>query len=228
MTGIYKKEVFNKKLTTVDERREHIETLLGDEDGVGAIVKKESKKGNQFENTGTGSYLESVANYLLESKDVDSGRKVENSFYRSEKDYRSNYSMGRSSYPSDSDVLDFFENASNKSTDIRLEKEYIDRLFDPEKLSEDDIRRFIIKGCNYPSDINKQLKQAADGLYDYLSANCSKGEKEILAYFRKGEDLKEVAKIKGVTNRAVQQSIKNICKKAKKNLRFFLFSLHYK
>ena len=223
------KQVFNKEIDSIEGRKQHVSNLLSGFDDISEMVALELEKGSNLENTKIGGYLDRVANYLLESKDIDSGRKIEDTFYLSEKDYRSHYAMGRNCYPSSEDVLDYYEKELvNDQGASNINREYIDRLFNASKLTESDLRRFITSGCNYPNNISNHLKESVDWLYDELYRLASKGEREIMELFHDGKNIKEIAMIKGVTDRSVRKSLKNICRKGAEKVPFFCFALHYK
>lgn len=223
------KRVFNKEIENIEGRKIYVADILGQIDNIDEMVARELEKGSNLENTKIGGYLDRVANYLLESKDIESGRKINDTFYLSEKDYRSHYSMGRNCYPSSEDVLDFYEKgAAEEQMQNNLNREYVDRLFNFSNLTESDMRRFITSGCNYPDDISEHLRQSIEWLYDELFRIASKGEKEIMALFQEGKNIKEIALIKGVTERSVRKSLKNICRKGAEKVPFFCLALHYK
>ena len=90
--------VFNKGFKGIDERKKHVEReldVLKLQDRISADVKGEIKG----EDSSTGRYLENVANYILESKDIKSNRKIKDTFYLSEKYYRSHTAAGRYTVP---------------------------------------------------------------------------------------------------------------------------------
>lgn len=210
--------IFDTRKKTFEERSKHIEMSIS-ENKLNKEISNLINKNETLDGTKTGNYLERITNYLLESEDILSGRKVEYDYYRSEKDYKSNFATGRNSIPISNEIIEKineYPQYTNKHIDIN----FIKRLFNPEKLSEDDIRRFIVKGCNYTRTDSEELRNALSWLWDVIMTECTDREKEIVNMFDGKRTVKEVAEMQGITSQGISYFIKNISKKALKSLTF--------
>lgn len=211
--------VFDKNKEFFNERSKHIDYILENDNNLRKQITKQVCVGERIEDSKLGEYLDNIANYLLESKDVESGRKIKNDYYRSEKDYHSNFAIGKHTVPVDSQTISSFSDSS-EHIDYSINGDYLRKLFSPEKLSEDDIRRFIVAGYNYTKVKNKELGGAVKWLNDEIWLVASKGEKEIIKLFDGNRKIKEVAEIKGITSQAISYYLKNISQKVINSLTF--------
>ncbi|KRL07913.1 hypothetical protein [Liquorilactobacillus hordei] len=207
-------KLFDKEKKTFYDRSKHIDRIINEETLNNEIRGVISKNGT-IEETNTGNYLDRIANYLLESKDLPSGRKVEYGYYRSERDYRSNFTTGRNTVPISSEIIEQL-NEISVNTNKHINKEFIKRLFNPQSLSEDDIRRFIINGCNYTQTDLEELRGAISWLWDVIINECTGREKEVIKMFDGDITVREIAEKSETTFQNIYKILKNICKKTKK------------
>lgn len=211
--------VFDKNKELFHERSKHIGHFFENDDTLKKQINQQVCTGERIEDSKLGEYLDNIANYLLESKDIESGRKIKNDYYRSEKDYHSNFAMGKHTIPVDSQTINAF-NDSSERIEHHISGDYLRKLFSPEKLSEDDIRRFIAAGYDHTKVENKKFSEAIRWLQDEIWLVASKGEKEIIKLFDGKHRIKEVAEIKGITSQAISYYLKNISQKVINSLTF--------
>ncbi|MFT8556569.1 hypothetical protein [Liquorilactobacillus hordei] len=205
-------EIFNKNKKTIIERGKHIKNTI-DQIEINKNVRKMIDNGNSLEGTPLGEHLDNITNYFLESQDIKSGRRIEETYYRSERDYRNNFAIGRNAVNMTNNELETIE-SNSKFDSSNIDINYIKRLFNPEKLSEDDIRRFIVSGCNYTRTVSDDIRCAISWLWGEVMSNCTDREKEIVKMFDGKTSAKEVA-IKSQTSfQNVYKILKNVCKKS--------------
>lgn len=206
-------KLFNNKLKKVAERKENIEKWVNDpERNFQAEVDEEihsaieNKK--NFSDVRTSRLLEKAASYFLKSKDIDSGRSVEDSFYEDERDYRSHYEIGKNTVAVDDFVM-LVDNGE-------LSDSYLYRLFDVQKYQKADLRRLIMYGCNY-------LEQSSGALYRHLSAFvddlygvATPAEIRVLNLLTHGYNQTEIAAAEGVARSSIIERIDHMGNKLKK------------
>ena len=211
--------IFDRKKESFSDRSKHIDYVLEKDDELKQQINERVRTGERIENSKLGDYLDGIANYLLESKDIESGRKIEDDFYRSEKDYHSNFAIGKNTIPVDNQTMSVLGNQSQQ-IGYSVNRGYLAKLFASEKLSEDDIRRFIVAGYDYSKIQNKEIRDAVRWLQDEVWLVASKGEKEIVKLFNGKRKVRDVAEIKGASPRYVRKTLQNIVKKTIKQFRF--------
>lgn len=208
------KNIFDKNIKTFKERSENVQrnlefSLVEDE------IRKNLSRGEVTEDTQIGKYLDSVANYLLASDDVPSGRKAKDSHYRNEKDYRNNYSIGRNTIADTEKVVDFSDDLVEREQFIDR-KGYIKRLFDPKNLTIDVLRDFIVNWGNYTQVETEELREAIKWLQMEIRECVTEDEWKLIKKFEKFHTMTEVALNMGISQPAVSKKIKKICQKIQK------------
>lgn len=201
--------VFNKGFKGVDERKKHVEReldVLKLQDKISADVKGEIRG----EDSPTGKYLENVANYILESKDIKSSRKIKDTFYLSEKYYRSHTAAGRYTVPD----TEWIESIGGDNYYDR--ESYCKRLFRLGELTEDDLRSFILNWSNYTQEDLGWLEQSYMDLRDKIESVANEDDLKMLNLFDGKRSISEVATILGVKQPAITKRIKKISKNLRK------------
>ena len=138
--------------------------------------------------------LEDLGTYLLKSSDIESERKIKNSFYRDEIRYRE-YAIGKNTASVD------FENREDLHIihdyeDVELSEDYIFSLFDPEKITAKEKRNVLKIGVKELGLIkNKYLIDEIEYLFEE-QVEKSKNGKDLLVinYAAKGLTDKEIAR----------------------------------
>ncbi|MFT9003229.1 MAG: hypothetical protein ABF991_00810 [Liquorilactobacillus hordei] len=211
-------DIFNKNKKTIIERGKHIKSTINQIE-INKDIRKMIDNGNSLEGTPLGEHLDNITNYFLESQDVKSGRKIENTFYRDERYYSSHYAMGKNAINITNNELETLE-GNSKFDNSNLDINYIKRLFNPEKLSEDDIRRFIVSGCNYTRTVSDDIRGGISWLWEEIMSNCTDREREIIKMFDGKRTAKEISGMQSVSDRYIRKILKNVSKKTIKWFRF--------
>ena len=192
MGELKKLKSFDNKKKKYEDRKKHVEDVLdsveldeilaqavcGDDYTLGKIEKS----------------LEDLGTYLLKSSDIESERKIKNSFYRDEIRYRE-YAIGKNTTSVD------FEDREDLHTihdyeDVELSEDYIFSLFDPEKITAKEKRNVLKIGVKELSLIkNKYLIDEIEYLFDE-QVEKSKNGKDLLVinYAANGLTDKEIAR----------------------------------
>ena len=192
MGELKKLKSFDNKKKKYEDRKKHVEDVLdsveldeilaqavcGDDYTLGKIEKS----------------LEDLGTYLLKSSDIESERKIKNSFYRDEIRYRE-YAIGKNTASVD------FENREDLHIihdyeDVELSEDYIFSLFDPDKITAKEKRNVLKIGVKELSLIkNKYLIDEIEYLFEE-QVEKSKNGKDLLVinYAAKGLTDKEIAR----------------------------------
>lgn len=212
------KGIFDNLKRTIAERNEHLNDKL-DVDQLTEQVKNEMHRGQSGEGNqqSTERYLEKLGTYLIKSPDVETHRKVENSFYLNDKDYKTHNKVGYNTIPDSECVESELENEMEFYED-ELRSEYVMRLFNPKKLSEDDLRRFIINWGNYTNIENKLLREEIEDLQSEIESVANAKDFEMLSLFGYGLNVTECAKEMGMSKQAISDRIKKLIKRYTKEL----------
>jgi len=213
------KGIFDNLKRTIAERNEHLNDKL-DVDQLTEQVKNEMHRGQSgegYKGASTERYLEQLGTYLINSPDIETHRKVENSFYLNEKDYLEHNKTGRNTYADSEEVNNELEMKYEFDND-NLELKYVMRLFNPQKLSEDDLRRFIINWGNYTNIDNKLLREEIEDLQSEIESVANAKDFEMLSLFGHGLNVTECAKELGSTHQAVSDRIKKLINRYTKQL----------
>lgn len=196
---------FDNGLDTYIERTEFIEELYADVDLVGSTAMCNSEMART---------LEEQATYLLNSKDVESGRKQEYAYYRNESDYRSNYSVGINTVSTDFEQREdlhevyFSESESNITIDNVNELFYLDNMTVEEK------KRLIKIGLREKDNDKNSLSDTMQDLYEYILDILDDDiDKRVLTLCSNGLTELEIADHIGVSRRSINKRINRICEK---------------
>lgn len=210
------KGIFENSMKTIKERNQHLNDKL-DVEKLTEQVKIEMERGQCGEGhqQSTERYLEKLGTYLIDSPDVETHRKVEDSFYLNEKDYRNNSAVGKNTYPNSQEVeieLESLSEIGDKLTD-----EYLKRLFNPQNVSEGDLRRFIINWGNYTQIDNKVLRDEIEDLQSEIESVANTNDFIMLNLFSYGLNVTETAKEMGVTQGTLSTRVKQLVKRYTKH-----------
>ena len=192
MGELKKLKSFDNTKKKYEDRKKHVEDVLdsveldeilaqavcGDDYTLGKIEKS----------------LEDLGTYLLKSSDIESERKIKNSFYRDETRYRE-YAIGKNTASVD------FENREDLHVihdyeDVELSEDYIFSLFDPEKITEKEKRNVLKIGVKeLPNIKNKYLIDEIENLFDEQIDKTQSGrDLLIINYATKGLTDMEISK----------------------------------
>ncbi len=205
------KGIFDNLKRTIAERNEHLNEKL-DVDQLTEQVKNEMHRGQSgegYKGASTERYLEQLGTYLINSPDVETHRKVEDSFYLNEKDYLEHNKTGRNTYADSEEVNNELEIKHEFDND-NLELKYVMRLFNPQKLTEDDLRRFIINWGNYTKIENKLLREEIEDLQSEIESVANAKDFEMLSLFGYGLNVSDTAKELGIAQPNVTKRVRNL------------------
>lgn len=214
------KTPFNNKLQSYEERLESVQEWmntyenegLGLHEDVAAKVSEALAKDESLESQPISKHLENVASYLLKAKDLKSPRRIEDSFYENESDYRRNYKVGNNSIANDT----FTETIGIEIIDEGINEEYLDRMFDVKNLNIHDLRRLIVKGCSSIQISKGSLRNRLVLFESVVKDVATEAERQTIDGLRNGRNLSEIAKQRGVSKAAVNYQMDNLAKRLKK------------
>lgn len=210
-------------MRTFSERLDFIENNLNEHEWHNRLAKTVIDD-NHSKGNSVSSFLDDVATYLLESKDIKSGRKVDNSYYRNDKDYYNNYSIGRNTTPLDTSIVEgLVDNQEVNDSDYR---DYLRTLFDYADLNEETIKNLIFNWNADISECSNDFIDAWEWIHLELSEYLTESELELLEKFDGKRSISEVARICGVSQPYVSKKIKQVCTKVHKSVIFFRKKLH--
>ena len=208
MGELKKLKSFDNKKKKYEDRKKHVEDVLdtveldeilaqavcGDDYTLGKIEKS----------------LEDLGTYLLKSSDIESERKIKNSFYRDEIRYRE-YAIGKNTASVD------FENREDLHIihdyeDVDLSEDYIFSLFDPEKITAKEKRNVLKIGVKELSLIkNKYLIDEIEYLFEEQIENSRSGKDLlIINYASMGLTDYEISKKLKIPRRTISENLKKI------------------
>lgn len=209
-------EIFDKSKRTLKNRRSHVELNL--KNSIGELSNYVA--GERATDTKRGVYLQNVANYLLESPDIASGRRIKHAFYPSEKYYWTHSKTAQSTVLG-ADLSSVTYEKYQKET-LADQRAYITRIFNAKHLGEREIRRFITLGMMTSdlSDYSQDMVDAICWLRSEITLACYKdGDVELLEYFDGSRGVVEVARKTRVSHQGISKKLKKICKNTEKRLR---------
>lgn len=203
------KGIFENSMKTIKERNQHLNDKL-DVEKLTEQVKIEMERGQCGEGhqQSTERYLEKLGTYLINSPDVETHRKVEDSFYLNEKNYKMHNKIGYNTIPDSVQVETELENRSEFNSS--LDDGFIMNLFNPQNVSEDDLRRFIINWGNYTQIDNKVLRDEIEDLQNEIESVANANDFIMLNLFSYGLNVTETAKEMGITQPNVTKRVKNL------------------
>ena len=208
MGELKKLKSFDNTKKKYEDRKKHVEDVLdsveldeilaqavcGDDYTLGKIEKS----------------LEDLGTYLLKSSDIESERKIKNSFYRDEIRYRE-YAIGKNTASVD------FENREDLHIihdyeDVELSEDYIFSLFDPEKITAKEKRNVLKIGVKELSLIkNKYLIDEIEYLFEEQIENSRSGKDLlIINYASMGLTDYEISKKLKIPRRTISENLKKI------------------
>ena len=208
MGELKKLKSFDNTKKKYEDRKKHVEGVLdsveldeilaqavcGDDYTLGKIEKS----------------LEDLGTYLLKSSDIESERKIKNSFYRDEIRYRE-YAIGKNTASVD------FENREDLHIihdyeDVELSEDYIFSLFDPEKITAKEKRNVLKIGVKELSLIkNKYLIDEIEYLFEEQIENSRSGKDLlIINYASMGLTDYEISKKLKIPRRTISENLKKI------------------
>lgn len=200
-------KIYDKKLTTVAQRGQHINEMIDQEeynDRLAELVRN----GERVEESLMGRHLEQLANYYLESKDIATGRQIDDKYYKSERDFR-RYKAGKTALVDDNSKLDYLSSGQDEGETVA--DEYVDRLM--KQLDGKAVQRWISQLHLHLHDMTRQMVIALTSILDAMRETGSKKEIEVFKLFLAGKTANEIAEMRNVSVRNVEKQFKNICEK---------------
>lgn len=200
----------------IDARRKVLQETLDTKSNYNKLAAT-ARNGVNAKDTGIGNKLEMMSNYMLFAPDVDSGFKLEQSFYPDERYYQTQSNVAKNSISWN----DFDEYTDNDYLRTLTEDRdgYLVRLFDVHELTVDEIKRFITNGLlwSVPENIqNDKVREAIGWLADEIKSICSPDDLIFLKNFDGVVSGVKVAESTGTTQQNVSKKLKRIAKKIKK------------
>lgn len=197
-----KLKVIDSSISSYDERSGHIDKILGELEGENVLSLASS-------NDKIAQMLESQATFLLNSSDIDSGRKVEYGYYRDERDYRSNYSIGKNTVATEEVKIASLSEKAN----VDFPKVNIEHI-DFRKVDISKRRNFLIDElCEINNPVNSLssiIKVIHDNLINEIN---NKDDAKIVESLSSGLTVDEIASDFNISRRSVVRRIEKLCEK---------------
>ena len=208
MGELKKLKSFDNKKKKYEDRKKHVEDVL-DSVELDEILAQ-AVCGDNYTLGKIEKSLEDLGTYLLKSSDIESERKIKNSFYRDEIRYRE-YAIGKNTASVD------FENREDLHIihdyeDVELSEDYIFSLFDPEKITAKEKRNVLKIGVKELSLIkNKYLIDEIEYLFEEQIENSRSGKDLlIINYASMGLTDYEISKKLKIPRRTISENLKKI------------------
>lgn len=168
---------FNNKLKNYEERRSHVEFVFAANPGITQYIENMMiRNPTQLEQQAIPKAIEEHGTYLLNSKDVTSGREQEYSYYRDERDFRSNYAAGRKTISTDIEEReDLHDKVEFLSTSI-IPIEYLNRLFDFDSMSSSEWMKMLKFGLKEKDNPESMLREFMSYMYELIQESVEDPE----------------------------------------------------
>jgi len=206
---------FDNSLKTIDERREYVEKLLGnnvemiDEHNHGAMLESDRLS----ENMPLNITIEEFGTYLLKSGDAESCRSGEYTFYETERDYRSRYKIGKASIATDMSSNDEFIDYAGESVENNVEYDKY-KLFNFSEMTIEQKKNLIRVGLKEKDNPNCAIKDDLQSAYEYIIDLLSDvKDKMIVEMLISGRAEPDIAASLCMTQQAVNKRLNRICEK---------------
>lgn len=201
--------VYDNEINDVKTRSSHVEEM---------IAQMEEQSGSclaDYDAEITQAELERIGTYLLTSKDIESNREGEYTYYLDERDYRSHYAIGKNSMSvdpiEDSELFGMYE------------PEDVIAITTPEnfrkilgRMGVSNFRELLI----HWREIRDRLSDEVDltlwnELIESMIANSSEKEFELIISLITGHTIEDSAKSLGITRQAAFNRLKKLARKIK-------------
>lgn len=158
----------------------------------------------------------------MESQDIDSGRKIEDTFYRNEKHYKTSYSIGKNTAVN-TDLVEWKMNEhtlmDSELDDYSSSSGYMSRLFNPNNLDRITIRKIIMNMGEFDKVKDKELISALEWFEDVLNDSLNEKELEFISLFKECNKVSDVSDKLNVSAQAVSNKLTRLCDKVEKKLK---------
>ena len=198
---------FDNSLKTIDERREYVEKLLGDnvemidEHNHGAMLESDRLS----ENMPLNITIEEFGTYLLKSGDAESCRSGEYTFYETERDYRSRYKIGKASIATDMSSNDEFIDYAGESVDSCL---YIN----VSTMDSTQVKRLIRMGLSEKDVDGSGLQDVMSEIYEISRKRIDEKDLPVFEMMVDGMSDGEISDALGIPRRSVNYMVNRIVK----------------
>ncbi|WP_461199349.1 hypothetical protein [Enterococcus sp. N249-2] len=200
---------FDNKIKNYEDRKKYVENVL-EQVNVEDIIKNSLNNDNHIYNN-TEKYLEDLGTYLLDSQDIPSGRKVEETFYHKESHLYRN-AISKNTMELDKTYIENLGALHNRESN-KINEEYISRLFS--NIDASSVRNIIRKMDSELNEIeNSYLRDYIDFIFNDTINKCNDG-KDLLVINLYSKGLTEMMiseKIK-ISQPAINKRLKKITKK---------------
>lgn len=208
MDELKKMRNFNNTIKSYDDRVRHVSDLLSDLE-VDELVRQ-SLDGNSFTYDNIEKNLEELGTYILESQDVESERKVEDSFYLNERRFNRGTIYKNSVYVEKS-VLENLQLEDLTGIEDTLHNEYIARLF--KDITNAELIN-ILKNIDAANSLNNEfLKDYISFICEDVIDNCSSGKDlAIINLFTKGNSSRSISKKVNLQHTTINRRVAKLTK----------------
>ncbi|MGX6979027.1 hypothetical protein ACWN8V_07190 [Vagococcus elongatus] len=214
MINIDKKNWFKDVGTSLEERNKHVEKVINELPCHTEVASMALVAERSFEKDPYFASLDQLGTFILKSGDVDSCRSIEDSFYETERDYRSRYEIGKNSYSTDFTLPENDVKAdSSKQEGISIEDYY--RMFNISAMSENEVKRVIKYALPKRSDdisISGKLNELYELINEIVDGMSDVINKTIFDLLVSGSTESEISKVVNMSQAAVNKRISKMCK----------------
>ena len=195
---------FNNDIKTFEERKDFIETLYQDKE-----VLEEAMHNDKIAKT-----IEEQATYLLNSSDVSSGRKIEESYYRDEVDYRSNYPIGNKTISTDIEQREDIHQTTNHIDEMFNEDSRFDDMFCLLNMTTEEKKKLIKVGLKEKDNKDSTLQEVMQRLYDEIMSKLTDEiDKKIVELIHFDISMDSISDELNINKRNVYKRFERICEK---------------
>lgn len=213
--------LFETAIKQLGQREERLNNNI-DDSKISKMIRQEVRNGSLGIHSYSGHLTDRLSNYLFDSRNTSSYRTNEYSFYASEGNYWSRkipHSMRLT------DDIEELVRVNNYYREVNEDRDgYLNRLFDPAKLTENDFKNFIRCGlvdANNDAYLTNDdmLKAKLLTLRQIVIDSClSMSDLVFLKFFDGKRNQNEIAKIMDIRHQNVSKRLKKICKNCRKRV----------
>lgn len=213
-------DIFDKELETSELRGNHIAENI-DEIELNEEIRQHMTGDTRFSDTSLSTHLDNLADYFLESGDVESNRKIDQSFFKTEREY-GHSKQSKTALISEENILDWLCNGDERGT---VTDEYIEKLV--ANMDGKDVQRWVMSMHEHLREIPLQMKPILKKVLDSCFEVGTWKEQEVFTKVMVGLKLDEIAEIRETGVRNIQKQFRNICGKIAEKVRNSGFELSY-
>lgn len=214
MVELNKKNWFKNVGNSLEDRKKHVQDILDELEDHTKVASSTLVADRSFEKDPYFSSLDQLGTFILKSSDIDSCRSIDDSFYETERDYRSRYEIGKNSYSTDFTLPenDLRDNEYAQE-DISIDIYY--KMFNITAMSDSEIKRlikYVLPKRNEDISIKGKLLELYDLVNEIVEDTNDAVNKTIFDLLVNGSTESEISKVVNMSQAAVNKRISKMCK----------------